>query len=132
MGKYYDFQEVKDKARGVWANVLSGLGVDASTLTGVPLPMYREVEVRAVEGAEVGSEFRFPPMMGIVRELRFERPFGGVPKATAQVMLFDQSGAETWVEVPVTPVAHLLDHRTRWVVEVHVRALGDGEKFPPQ
>jgi len=34
MGKYYDFAEVKDKARGVWANVLSGLGVDASTLTG--------------------------------------------------------------------------------------------------
>jgi hypothetical protein len=81
---------------------------------------------------DCGLSFKFPPMMGIVRELRYENPRFGQATATAKVMLFDAYGAETWVDVPVSSVANQLDHRTRWLVEINVRALGDGENFPNQ
>jgi hypothetical protein len=70
-------------------------------------------------------------LLAVVDEIRREMPRYGPPSATAKVMLFDGTGGQTCVEIPVISIVNQLDHVSRYLVEIKFRPMAPGERFDP-
>ena len=69
--------------------------------------------------------------LAVVDDIRREMPRYGPPSATAKVMIFDGTGGQTCVEIPVLSIVNQLDHVSRYLVEIKFRPMAHGEHFDP-